>query len=137
MLIFSKKKFVKNRKGILCGIENKTNCLIFGDYGIKSLTSARIKSYQIEALRKFLMRSIRRTDKFWLRFFGFISITKKPIETRMGKGKGNVVSYFFPLKAGRILIEFYCISTKLALKINSSLKSKLPVKIKLVKYYDM
>lgn len=136
MISIKKSKFVKARKGRLYGVENKANFLVIGDFGLKSISSQRIKEYQIEAMRKFLVKKIRKNDKFWLRIFPFLSVTSKPIETRMGKGKGNISSYFFPLKAGRVIFEFQGISLKAALDLSISINSKLPIKAKLIKLYD-
>lgn len=129
-------KFTKTRKGRLNGFDTRANFLITGNFGLKSLSSSRIKDSQMEAIRKYLIKNLKKTDKFWFRIFPFLSITSKPIETRMGKGKGNIAFYFFPLKAGRVLFEFQGISLKLAIKINLSINSKLPIQTKLIKFYD-
>lgn len=129
-------RFIKTRKGRLNGFDTNANFLVMGNFGLKSLSSARIKDCQIEAIRKYLAKKLKRTDKFWFRIFPFLSITSKPIETRMGKGKGNIVFYFFPLKAGRVLFEFQGISSNFAVNLNSSINSKLPIQTKLIKFYD-
>lgn len=136
MLNYKQNKFTKIRKGKIFGIEKKVSFLFLGNFGIKSLTSGRIKDCHIESLRKMLLKNLKKTDKFWFRFFTFLAVTCKPIETRMGKGKGNVIFYCFPLKAGRVLFEFQGLSLQQALKINSSINSKLPLKTKLIKFYD-
>lgn len=136
MLNYKQNKFTKIRKGKIFGIENKVNFLFLGNFGIKSVTSARIKDFHIESIRKLVLKSIKKTDKFWFRFFTFLAVTSKPIETRMGKGKGSLAYYCFPLKAGRILFEFQGVSLQQALKINNSLNSKLPLKTKLIQFYD-
>lgn len=132
-----KNKFIKTRKGRLNGTENKAISLIIGDFGLKCISSERIKDYQMEAIQKFLIKKIKKSNKFWFRVYPFLSITTKPVETRMGKGKGTIASFFFPLKAGRVLFEFQGISLKMALNLNMSIKSKIPIKTKLIKFYDM
>lgn len=129
-------RFIKTRKGRLNGFDTNANYVVMGNFGLKSLSSARIKDCQLEAIRKYLIKNLKKTDKFWFRIFPFLSITSKPIETRMGKGKGSIAFYFFPLKAGRVLFEFQGISLKLAININTSVNSKLPIQTKIIKFYD-
>ncbi len=136
MLNYKQNKFTKIRKGKIFGVEKKVNFLFIGNFGIKSIFSGRIKDCQIESARKLLTKNIKKTDKIWFRLFTFLAVTSKPIETRMGKGKGNIDFYCFPLKAGRILFEFQGVSLQTALKLNSGINSKLPVKTKLIQFYD-
>lgn len=136
MSLPKKNKFAKVRKGHLCGFENKTTFLVVGNFGIKCISSAKIRVCHFESIRKFLMKNLKKTDKFWFRIHPFLAVTSKPVETRMGRGKGSLSYYCFPLKAGRIIFEFQHISTKFATKLNSSLKSKLPVQIRLIKTYN-
>lgn len=121
------------QKGSICGIENNVNNPDLGFYGIKSLNSGRITSQQIESVRKLVSRRIQKTGLIKLRIFPFISVSSKPAETRMGKGKGSFSYWCFPIKRGRVLIEFQAVSSGLAFSIGKLINSKLRLKTRLVK----
>nr|YP_009476740.1 ribosomal protein L16 [Cryptomonas curvata]AVM81233.1 ribosomal protein L16 [Cryptomonas curvata] len=134
MLFPKRLKFRKVKKGKLKGLETRVNNPIIGVYGIKSLESARITSQQLESVRKLMSRKMNKSGFIRLKIFPFIPVTSKPAEVRMGKGKGSLKYWCFPVTAGRLLIEFQGVSLSLAVEINRLVKSKLPVNTKLVKF---
>lgn len=117
----------KNKKN-----ECRSNFLAFGSYGIFSTEFGLIKPEQIESVRRLLNKRLKKVGNYWIRIFPFIPVTKKPVEVRMGKGKGNVSFWVFPIVKGRILFEFNNLSFKEAQKLFISCSYKLPVKTKLV-----
>lgn len=106
--------------------------LAFGSFGLKALESANITSQQIEASRKVITRSTQKTGKMWIRIFPDRSITKKPPEVKMGKGKGDPVGFMFPVRPGRILFEVDGIKKEIAEKALKGAGGKLPIKTKVV-----
>lgn len=136
MITFLKKTFNKAKKGKLKGFETKSNNLVFGFFGLKSLTSKKIKLCQIESLRKIFEKKIMKTCKFWFRIFPTKAIFKKTVDSRMGKGKGFFNFFCVPIKSGTVLLEISGISYILAKKINKFLKNKLCVLTKLISLYD-
>jgi len=134
MLYPKKFKFKKVRKTRVSGVETKANNPVIGVYAVKSLTLGRVTSSQIESIRKLISRKM---NKFgFLRFFIFPSlpVTSKPVEVRMGKGKGSLSYWCFPIKSGRLLFEFCGVSFFSAVEIHKSIKSKLPVRTKLITF---
>lgn len=123
----------KMQKRKIKGYETKIISLIFGSIGIKSVENKRIKSNQLEAIRNMILKKTKKFGQFWFRFFPWQTITKKPIETRMGKGKSFHSYWCSPVKAGRILLEFYGISNIFIYEIFKLIKNKLPLHIKLIK----
>ena len=83
-------KFRKQRKGKIRGLETRSNTIIFGEYGLKVLECGRISARQIEATRRAITRKVKRRGKLWIRMFPSVPVTAKPVEVRMGKGKGVV-----------------------------------------------
>jgi large subunit ribosomal protein L16 len=134
MLFPKKTKFRKVHKGRIRGIEIRVNNPGLGLYGIKSLTSGRLTSQQIECARKLISRKMYKSGSIKLRIFPFLPVTSKPAEVRMGKGKGSLKYWCFPVKSGRLLFEFRGVSSALALEINKLVNSKLPLKTKLIKF---
>ena len=127
-------KFKKEQKGRIKGFElSKTsNRLYFGLYGLKILNSGYITSNQIEATRQIINRTLKRQGKIWIRFFPDKPITKKPLETRMGKGKGNVNHWVARIKNGKILFEISGVSKELAYSALLLGAAKLPFKTKII-----
>jgi len=115
------------------GIATRGTKVSFGAYGLKAMTSGRIKSNQIEAARKIVTRSIGKTGKTWIRIFPDMPFTTKPAEVKMGKGKGDIQGYLVPVKPGRILFEVDGVDEKMASEALRKAGSKLPVKTKFVK----
>jgi len=114
------------------GVETRGISLAFGSYGLKALDDFRVNSQQIEAARKAISRYIQKTGKMWIRIFPDQSITKKPPEVKMGKGKGDAVGFMFPVRPGRILFEIDGLEEELAKKALKSAAAKLPMKTKIV-----
>jgi large subunit ribosomal protein L16 len=98
-------KFRKLQKGQRRGVANTGSTLAFGEFGLKSLENGWIKNTQIEAVRVILARQLHKGGKLWIRIFPDKSITKKPAEVRMGKGKGDLDHWVCVVKRGRILFE--------------------------------
>lgn len=105
MLIPSRVKYRKMQRGRRRGLAVRGSTVNFGEYGIRALEPSYLKSNQIETARVILTRRLRRGGKLWIRIFPDKSITKKPAETRMGKGKGDVDSWVAVIKRGRVLFE--------------------------------
>ncbi len=132
MLIPKKVKYRKQQKGRIRGISQSGNTVAFGDYGLRALEGGWITTRQIEAARVTITRSIKRGGKIWVRIFADKPITKKPAETRMGKGKGPVEDWVAVVRPGRILYEVEGISREAAEEAFRLASHKLPVKTKMV-----
>lgn len=117
----------RNNKGI-----SKGHKIIFGSFAIKAMQYKRIKSTHIESARKAINNYIKRNGKIWIRIFPDIPITKKPIEVRMGKGKGNVEYWIAKIKPGKIIFELECTNKKIAIQALKLASAKLPVKTKFI-----
>ena len=133
MLSPKKVKFRKHQKGRVRGVATRGNRLAFGDFGLKALGCGRITAQQIEAARIAITRHVKRRGKIWIRIFPDKPVTKKPAETRMGSGKGNVEYWVAPVKAGRILYEMEGVSEDVALEALRLAQHKLPIPTKIVK----
>ena len=133
MLSPKKIKFRKHQKGRVRGVASRGNRLAFGDYGLKALGCGRITAQQIEAARIAITRHVKRRGKIWIRIFPDKPVTRKPAETRMGSGKGNVEYWVAPVKAGRILYEMEGVSEDIALEALRLAQYKLPIPTKIVK----
>ena len=96
-------KFRKQQKGRNRGVASRGNTVAFGDFALKATTRGRITARQIEAARRAMTRHVKRGGKIWIRIFPDVPVTKKPIEVRMGKGKGNVEYWIAQIKPGRVL----------------------------------
>ena len=106
MLLMPKRvKYRKTQRGRMKGLAVRGSTLAFGDYGLKALEPGWVTNRQIEAARVALARSLKRGGKIWVRIFPDKPVTKKPAETRMGKGKGNPEAWVAVVKPGRILYE--------------------------------
>ena len=105
MLMPKRVKYRKAQRGRMKGVAVRGSTLAFGDYGLKALEPGWVTNRQIEAARVSLARSLKRGGKIWIRVFPDKPVTKKPAETRMGKGKGNPESWVAVVKPGRILYE--------------------------------
>lgn len=108
------------------------NTLAFGKFGLQALESGRLTQRQIEAGRIAIVRTIKRGGRLWLRVFPDKPITKKPQESRMGKGKGNVEFWVAPIKAGRIIFELDGVSSEVAERALSLAGTKMPVATRVV-----
>ncbi len=105
MLMPKRVKYRKAQRGRMKGVAVRGSTLAFGDYGLKALEPGWVSNRQIEAARVSLARSLKRGGKIWVRIFPDKPVTKKPAETRMGKGKGNPEAWVAVVKPGRILYE--------------------------------
>lgn len=133
MLQPSRTKYRKQFKGRLRGKATKGASLAFGDFGLQALECGMISSRQIEAARIAITRHVKRGAKLWIRIFPHKPITKKPAETRMGKGKGDVDSYVAAVKKGTMLYEISGLSDELAKEAFRLASHKLSVQTRLVK----
>ena len=125
-------KFRKHQRGKRRGISFKANTVSFGECGLQALENAWLTNIQIEAARVALMRHLRRGGKVWIRIFPDKSVSKKPAETRMGKGKGTPEYWVAVIKRGRILFEMQGIPLELAKDSLRLAAHKLPFKTKFV-----
>ncbi len=132
MLAPKKVKFRKKMKGRMTGAADRGADVSFGQYGLKALGPARLTARQIEAARIAMTRFIKRGGKIWIRIFPDKPITKKPAETRMGKGKGAVEYWVAVVKPGRILYEMDGVTPEIAKEAFRLAAYKLPVPTKLV-----
>ncbi len=128
MLQPKRTKFRKQAKGRNRGLATVGNKVSFGDFGLKATTRGRITARQIEAARRAITRHIKRGGKLWIRIFPDKPITKKPLEVRQGKGKGNVEYWVALVQPGRVLYEIEGIPEDLAREALTLAAAKLPVK---------
>ena len=115
-------------KGRNRGLAQNGNTIAFGRYGLVSQTRGRITSRQIESARRAMTRYVKRGGNIWIRIFPDKPITKKPLETRMGKGKGNVEYWVALVQPGKVLYEMSGVSEKVAREAFRLASAKLPVK---------
>ena len=132
MLMPKKVKFRKQQRGRMKGKAWKGSSLEFGDFGLKTLDAAWITDRQIEAGRVAMTRFVKRGGKVWIRIFPDKPVTKKPAETRMGKGKGSPEYWVAPVKPGRILYEMEGVTEDLAKQAMRLAAQKLPVRTRFV-----
>lgn len=132
MLMPKRTKFRKQQRGRMKGKAYRGADIAFGDIALKAVESGNITSRQIEASRIAISRKVKRGGKLWIRIFPDHPVTKKPAETRMGKGKGNPEGWVARVKAGRILFELAGVDEKLARQAFRLASYKLPVKTKIV-----
>ena len=125
-------KYRKQMKGKNRGLASQGNKVSFGEYGLKATDRGRITARQIEAARKAMTRHIRRGGKIWIRIFPDKPITKKPLEVRQGKGKGNVEYWVAQIQPGKILYEMSGVDENLAKEALKLAASKLPIDTKFV-----
>jgi large subunit ribosomal protein L16 len=128
----ARSKFRKQQKGRHKGKAYRGGELAFGDYGLKVLESGRLTARQIEAGRIAMTRFIKRGGKVWIRVFPDKPITKKPAETRMGHGKGNVEEWVAVVKMGRIVYEMEGVTPQIAQEAMSLASHKLPLNTRMV-----
>ena len=128
MLMPSKVKFRKQQRGRRCGKAQTGSTVSFGDFGLKSTEDGWITARQIEASRVAITRFVKRGGKIWVRVFPDKPITKKPQETRMGKGKGAPEQWVCVVRPGRIMFEMEGITIDEARKAMRLAASKLPIK---------
>src|SRR5579885_3113308 len=132
MLMPKKVKYRKQQRGRMTGKAWRGSSLAFGDYGLKVLECGWITDRQIEAARVAMTRSIKRGGKVWIRLFPDKPITKKPAETRMGKGKGAPEQWVAVIRPGKILFEMEGVAREVAQEAMKLAAAKLPLPTKLV-----
>ncbi len=132
MLAPKRVKYRKQMKGRVRGNAHRGNTVAFGDYGLQALEAGWISNRSIEAARIAMTRHIKRGGKVWIRIFPDKPITKKPLEVRMGKGKGNPEMWVAVVKPGRIMFELEHHDAKMARRALELAAAKLPVKCKVV-----
>lgn len=132
MLQPSRTKFRKQMKGRMKGLAYRGSDLNFGEFGLQALEKGRINARQIEAGRIAITRCIKRGGKVWIRIFPDKPVTKKPLETRMGHGKGNVEEWVAVVRPGRILYEMEGVTADIAKQALTLAMHKLPISTKMV-----
>jgi len=128
MLQPKRTKYRKQQKGRNRGLANVGNKVSFGEYGLKATTRGRITARQIEAARRAVTRYVKRGAKVWIRIFPDKPITKKPLEVRQGKGKGNVEYWVAQIQPGRMLYEMEGVEESVAREAFRLAAAKLPVR---------
>jgi large subunit ribosomal protein L16 len=128
MLQPKRTKFRKQQKGRNRGLAQSGNKVSFGEFGLKATDRGRLTARQIEAARRAMTRHIKRGGKIWIRVFPDKPITKKPLEVRMGKGKGNVEYWVAQIQPGRMLYEMEGVSEEIAREAFKLAAAKLPIK---------
>jgi large subunit ribosomal protein L16 len=132
MLSPKKVKHRKQFKGNMKGVAYRGSNFEFGEYALKAVECGRMTARQIEAARIAINRKVKRGGKMWIRVFPYKPITKKPAETRMGKGKGAPDSWVAPIKPGRILYELSGVEESLAVEALTLAGNKLPFATKVI-----
>ncbi|MEE8280816.1 MAG: 50S ribosomal protein L16 [Gammaproteobacteria bacterium] len=127
MLQPKRTKFRKQQKGRNRGLSQRGSTVAFGEFGLKALGRGRITARQIEAARRAMTRHIKRGGKIWIRIFPDKPITKKPLEVRQGKGKGNVEYWVAQVQPGRVLYEMEGVSEDVAREAFTLAAAKLPI----------
>jgi large subunit ribosomal protein L16 len=127
MLQPKRTKFRKQFKGRNRGIATRGNKVSFGEFGLKSKVLGRLTSRQLEAARRAVVRHVKRGGKLWIRIFPDKPVTKKPLEVRQGKGKGNVEFWVALVQPGRMIFEIEGVSESLAKEAFALASSKLPI----------
>jgi large subunit ribosomal protein L16 len=121
-------KFRKQFKGKNRGLAQAGNRVSFGEYGLKATERGRVTARQIESARRAMTRHIKRGGKIWIRIFPDVPISSKPLEVRMGKGKGNVDHWVAKIQPGAVLYEMEGVSEELAREAFRLAANKLPIK---------
>jgi len=133
MLMPKKVKFRKSQRGRMTGLSKGARTFEFGDYGLQAIEPCWMTAQQIESVRMTISRRIKKVGKLFLRVFPDKPVSKKPLETRMGKGKGNPEFWVAVVKRGRIICELSEVTEDVAKEILRVASYKLPIKTKFVK----
>jgi large subunit ribosomal protein L16 len=133
MLQPKRTKFRKQQKGSNRGLAQVGNRVSFGEYGLKATSRGFVTARQIEAARRAITRYVKRAGKLWIRIYPDKPISKKPVEVRMGKGKGNVEFWVAPIQPGRVMYEIQGVSEEAAREAFRLAAAKLAVKTTFVK----
>ena len=132
MLMPKRVKYRKQFRGRMRGMAKGGDTLLIGEYGLQALEPGWITSRQIEAIRRSIVRQMRRRGKYWVRIFPDKPVTAKPAETRMGKGKGSVDHWVAVVKPGRVIFEIAEVPPDVALEALRSASYKLPIKTQVI-----
>lgn len=132
MLSPKKMKYRKKQKGRMKGLAYRGSSVSFGDYGLVALDCGWVTARQIEAARMAITRHVKRLGKLWIRIFPDKPISKKPLETRMGKGKGNPEEWVCVVKPGRVMYEIQGVNEKTAREALRLAGSKLPMRTRII-----
>ena len=130
MLVPNRTKFRKVRKGKIPGVATSGNYIAFGEYALQSQGSERITSRQIEAARQAMTRYVKRGGKIWIRIFPHTPVTRKPLDVKMGSGKGSPEFFVAKVRPGTILFEMQGVSEEIAREAMRLAAHKLPIKTK-------
>jgi large subunit ribosomal protein L16 len=133
MLQPKRTKFRKQQKGRNRGLAQVGNRVSFGEFGLKATTRGFVTARQIEAARRAITRHVKRGGKLWIRVFPDKPVTKKPVEVRMGKGKGNVEYWVAPIQPGRVMYEIQGVTETIAREAFRLAAAKLAVKTAVIK----
>ena len=133
MLQPKRTKFRKQMKGRNRGLASRGSKVSFGEFGLQATTRGRITARQIEAARRTITRTVKRGGRLWIRVFPDKPITKKPLEVRQGKGKGNVEYWVAQVQPGKVLYEVQGVTEELAREAFELAASKIPVATTFVK----
>ncbi|MCK5816426.1 MAG: 50S ribosomal protein L16 [Candidatus Marinimicrobia bacterium] len=137
MLVPRKVKYRKQHRGRRAGLAYRGSTVSFGDYGLKAMEACWLTSRQIEASRVAISRIVRKHGKMWIRIFPDKPVSKKPAETRQGKGKGGPEFWVAVIKPGRILFEVEGVTEEMAKEAFRLAGHKLPIKVKMVKRREL
>ncbi len=137
MLLPKKTKYRKVRKGRNNGRATRGNTVAFGDWGLMSLDNERINSRQIESARQAMTRHIKRGGQIWIRIFPHTPVTRKPLDVKMGGGKGNPEYFAAKVKAGTVMFEIRGVDEATAKEAMRLAGHKLPVRTKIIARGDM
>lgn len=133
MLVPKKTKYRKQHKGRIHGVAKGGATLAFGAFGMKALEPDRLTARQIEAARRAISRHMKRQGKVWIRIFPDVPVSKKPLEVRMGSGKGSPEFWAARVRPGRIMFELDGVSEQIAREALELAAAKLPIKTKFIK----
>src|SRR5215813_5196108 len=132
MLLPKRTKFRKVRKGKIRGVATAGNYIAFGEYALQAQGNERVTSRQIEAARQAMTRYIKRGGKIWIRIFPHTPVTKKPLDVKMGSGKGSPEYFAAKVKPGTVLFEMQGVTEDVAREAMRLAAHKLPVKTKFI-----
>src|SRR5215213_7163240 len=132
MLQPKRTKFRKAHKGRIHGLATSGTDLSFGQFGLKALEPERVSARQIEAARRAMTRHMKRAGRVWIRIFPDVPVSKKPIEVRLGKGKGTPELWVCRIKPGRVLFEIDGVSMQIAREALDLAAAKLPIKTRFI-----
>lgn len=132
MLMPKRVKYRKQMRGRMKGKESRGVELVFGEYGLQALEPCWLTARQIEAARRAIVRFLRQRGKYWIRVFPDKPVTRKPAETRMGKGKGNVDHWVAVVRPGRIIFEIGGVGADIAYEALRQASYKLPIRTQII-----